>query len=176
MKTLLLLRHAKSDRSTSLDDAQRSLNARGRSAAPKIGAEMAARGFVPDFVLVSTAERTRQTWALIAPELGAVAKPVEFQPHLYLASASRLLETIRKLDRDSRTLLIVGHNPGLEDLAARLSAKHQSPEAARAMARLKTKFPTCALAALSFEIDAWTELRPASGALIALMTPSSLED
>ena len=93
MKTLLLLRHAKSDRSPSLGDAERPLNERGRNAVPRIGAAMAERGFLPDLALVSPAKRTRETWALIAPEIKAKT-PAEFLPQLYLAAASRLLETI----------------------------------------------------------------------------------
>lgn len=175
MKTLLLLRHAKSDRSTSLGDAERPLSERGRNAAPRIGATMAERGFVPDLALISPSERTRQTWALIAPQLKENT-PTEFLPQLYLAAASRLLETIHKLGRDRHSLLILGHNPGLEDLAARLAAKQQSPEGDRALGKLKTKFPTCALAVLSFDIEDWEELRPGSGTVLAFITPSSLQD
>jgi len=172
MKTLYLLRHAKSDRSGSLEDKERPLNRRGREAAPRIGAAMAARGLSPELVLVSTSKRTRETWDLLAPELPR--KPlIEHRDDLYLAPAARLLHIVAKIDPSVGRALILGHNPGLEDLASRLAASKQPDDGRQALERLKTKFPTCGLAVLSFAVGSWGDVKPGTGELIAFLTPAT---
>jgi phosphohistidine phosphatase len=175
MKTLYLLRHAKSDPSVPIQDKDRPLNERGRIAAPRMGAAMAARRYMPDIALVSSAERTRQTWLLAAPELGR-APPVEFSDRLYLASALRLLDVVRQINSSASSALLIGHNPGLEDLAARLAAEDQAGKGKRALELMKAKFPTCALAVLEFDIADWQHLHLKTGRLVAFLTPAMLED
>ena len=121
VKRIFLLRHAKSghgDRSQ--DDHDRPLAPRGRKACPLIADHFRARYAAPDLVLCSTARRTRETLALITERLGA-AWPTAFEPGLYLAAPSSLLVRLRRLDDSVASVLLIGHNPGIELLAASLS-------------------------------------------------------
>jgi len=116
---LILLRHAKSAWGTDApSDHARPLNKRGRGDAPRIGAELHARGWVPDVVCSSDAQRTRETWARMAPTLAEDA-PVLWVPTLYLASAQTILTVALKRAED--TIMVIGHNPGMEDLVSALS-------------------------------------------------------
>ena len=176
MKKLLLLRHAKSDRPAGLEDFDRPLNAKGRRAAPKMAEAMLARDYIPDAVLVSPAQRTRETWQLMAPILNASGHKAEFVEEIYLASANRILSVVRHLGPEAKAALIVGHNPGIEDIATRLASDDQSFEGKTALEQLKRKYPTCALTVLAFAIKSWTDLSPGTGAIVEFLTPSSLED
>ena len=176
MKKLLLLRHAKSDRQAGVEDFERPLNARGRRAAPKMAEAMRVRGLVPDLALVSPAERTRETWILMGRAFEELRVDTDFADRLYLASANHILSLIRQLAPEVQTALILGHNPGIEDLAARLPSDEQTKDGAAALERLKRKYPTCALTVLSFPIESWSELEAGMGRLIEFLTPSALED
>jgi phosphohistidine phosphatase len=168
MKQLLLLRHAKSSwDDPDLDDFDRPLAERGLKAAKLMGRELAARDWLPDQVLVSSALRTRDTWRLVAEELPARPRVV-FANVLYDASAADVLSQIRLADPLSGCLAVVGHNPGLEDLAKQLAG---SGSEARARKRLEEKFPTTALARFVFEGD-WSGLSP--GRLTHCLRPKDL--
>ena len=168
MKQLLLLRHAKSSwDDPDLDDFDRPLAERGSKAARLIGRELAARGWLPDQVLVSSALRTRDTWRLVAAELPAHPRIV-FADALYGASAADILSQIRLADPSSGCLAVVGHNPGLEDLAKQLAG---SGSEAKARKRLEEKFPTAALARFVFDGD-WSGL--SSGRLTHCLRPKDL--
>ncbi|MER8806080.1 histidine phosphatase family protein [Mesorhizobium australicum] len=157
MKQLLLLRHAKSSwDDPDLDDFDRPLAERGLKAARLIGRELAARDWLPDQVLVSPARRTRDTWRLVAAEL-PVHPRVAFAEALYDAAAADILSQLRKADPSSGCLLVLGHNPGLEELAKRLAG---SGSEAKARKRLEKKFPTAALARFVLEDD-WSGLSAA---------------
>ncbi|MER9844038.1 histidine phosphatase family protein [Mesorhizobium australicum] len=157
MKQLLLLRHAKSSwDDPDLDDFDRPLAERGLKAARLIGRELAARDWLPDQVLVSPALRTRDTWRLVAAEL-PVHPRVAFAEALYDAAAADILSQLRKADPSSGCLLVLGHNPGLEELAKRLAG---SGSEANARKRLEKKFPTAALARFVLEDD-WSGLSAA---------------
>lgn len=169
-RSLLLLRHAKSSwDDPSLDDFDRPLAKRGREAAPRIGKEMARRGWKPDYALVSPALRTRQTWQLVAAVLphGILC---DFVPAIYEAPAARILETVRSAPDEAGCLLVVGHNPGLEELAALIASPESNTEA---MARLSAKFPTAAIARFGFE-GPWQALGPGMAILKAFVTPKEL--
>jgi len=154
MKQLLLLRHAKSSwDDPALDDVDRPLAERGLKAAKLIGRELAARDWLPDQALVSSALRTRDTWRLVAVELPAHPRVV-FAEALYEASAADILSQIRQVDPSSGCLAVVGHNPGLEDLAKQLAG---SGSEAKAHKRLEEKFPTAAIARFVFDGD-WSGL------------------
>ena len=169
-KVLLLLRHAKSSwDDPALDDFDRPLAKRGREAAPLMAREMARRGWLPDSALVSSALRTHQTWDLVAPELPA-AVPATFERSIYEAPAERILDAIRATPGDTRTLVVVGHNPGFETLAALLAAPESD---AGAMARMGQKFPTSALARLVFDGE-WQELGAGGARLTDFVTPRDL--
>src|SRR5581483_5390530 len=119
---LMLLRHAKSEKAEpGTNDRERSLNPRGRKDAPKIGAYMAHHKLLPDRVLLSPARRTRETWQGVAK---ALLQPpdVEHDDRLYESGADAILRVIKETDPSVRTLLVVGHNPGLQDAARLLIA------------------------------------------------------
>ncbi|MFG1463597.1 histidine phosphatase family protein [Xanthobacter sp. DSM 24535] len=171
MRRLILLRHAKSDWPVGIVDPERPLASRGRAAAPLIGSYMAAQELVPDRVLVSPARRTRETWELLAPALPATATAtVLSEPRLYEASVNRLLGVLREQPREVHALMLVGHNPGLEDLADVLT--DQGPAPARAL--MAEKFPTGALAIIDLPIDDWEDVAPQTGRLDRFVTPRLL--
>lgn len=171
MKRLLLLRHAKAVRDSAGGDHERALNARGRSNAAALGAFLQKSGFAPDMVLCSTAKRTTETWELVAEELGLATK-VAFLEALYLASSKKIQNIVRNADGD--TLLIVAHNPGIEECAAELAHKPGIKDEVARLERLEEKFPTCALAVLEFEIESWKDLAPSGGVLAAFVRPKDL--
>jgi phosphohistidine phosphatase len=121
-RTLILLRHAKSDWTGSLPDVDRPLADRGRRQATLAGRWLASRGAQIDRAIVSPARRARETWELVAAEL---ADPpwARFDDRVYAASAGRLLDVVRELPDDARAVILVGHNPGMEALASRLAAE-----------------------------------------------------
>ncbi|WP_048648337.1 SixA phosphatase family protein [Nitratireductor soli] len=149
MRELILLRHAKSSwDDPSLGDFERPLAPRGRRAAPLMGREIAARGWRPDHMLVSSARRAQQTWRLVAAELGVEADTAAFDAELYMASAERLLAAVRKAPPAAERLLLVGHNPGLEGLAAALAGPGSDDGA---LDRMSKKFPSGALARFTLD-------------------------
>lgn len=170
-RRLYLLRHAKSSwDAPEQRDFDRPLAARGRRAADALGKAMKRRGLQPDLVLCSSAARAAETWRRIAAALPA-PPPVRWLRSLYLAAPSRQLERLRAVEASVETLLLVGHNPGIENLAAQLAG----PGSDRgALERLSTKYPTGALA--GFELDApWSELAPGGARLVEFTTPKDLE-
>src|SRR5262249_31800216 len=161
MRRLMLLRHAKSDRSDpGARDHDRVLNARGREAAPRIGAYMASHGLIPDLVICSTAMRARQTWELAAT---AFAEPpaLVHDARIYENNPRILLDLITETKLTVHVLLLVGHNPSFEVLAELLTASGHGD----ARQRLREKFPTAALAVIDFPIDTWPRVHPHSGRL-----------
>lgn len=171
MRRLILLRHAKSDWPEGIADPERPLAPRGRAAAPRIGGYIADEQLVPDRVLVSPARRTRETWELVCARLPAV-KVVASEPRIYDASATRLLSVIREQPRDAHTLMLVGHNPGLEDLAGLLAGGGSSAY----LAKMSEKFPTGALAVIDLPVDDWNTVAPGIGRLDRFVTPRDLPD
>ena len=170
MRQLLLLRHAKSSwDDPALADFDRPLAPRGQKAAPLIGAEMARRNWAPGVALVSPAARTRATWTLVAANL--LEPPQAIYPErLYMAGPDYLLSLVREAPWQIETLLLVGHNPGLEEFAATL-AGDRSDKAE--LHRLRKKFPTAALARFEFEGD-WATLAPGSARLTDFLRPRDL--
>lgn len=171
MKTLLLLRHAKSDWSDGgLDDIDRPLAPRGRKAAPLIGRYLKDEDLIPDLVLCSTARRAQETWDLAAAELGR-AVPVRFSKGLYAVSSAALLAAIRRVPDDCARLLLIGHNPEIEDLAHRLAGTGT----AKVLASLAEKYPTGALAEIRFARDSWTKVGEGAGTLSRFVRPRDLD-
>jgi phosphohistidine phosphatase len=170
MRRLILLRHAKSDWSKAGQaDHDRALNARGRKAAPRIGAYLAEQSLVPDLAIASTAVRVRDTLDLVLAALGGRPK-VTFDRRLYEADAEDILAVLQETKDRVHTLLVVGHNPGLSDLSELLIASG-SDEAQRMMLE---KFPTAGLAVIDFAVDDWQGLAAGSGRLDRFVTPRSL--
>ncbi|MCO5060350.1 MAG: histidine phosphatase family protein [Rhizobiaceae bacterium] len=171
MKTLLLFRHAKSSRDDAgLRDYDRPLAERGLRDAPRMGDEIARRGWVPDITLVSAARRTRATWMLASKAMGAEV-PVTFLDSIYEAEWQTLLAALRAVDPAINTALMVGHNPGMEDLALELAGGHSSPAALEA---LGTKFPTAAVARLEFD-GQWAKLTPGGARLVDFVQPRDIK-
>jgi phosphohistidine phosphatase len=163
---LLLLRHGKSAWPDGIDDLERPLARRGREAAQHMGRYLAEEGLVPDLVLVSPAKRTEETWTLAKEVLAGVAARAE--PRIYEAPPERLLAVIREVDAEVGTLLLVGHNPGLEELLRLLLPAEER------YARAKTKFATAGLAVIDLDAPGWREVKPGVGSLERFVTPRSL--
>jgi phosphohistidine phosphatase len=142
--TLILLRHGKSDWSGGEPDQMRPLARRGRRQAPEAGRWLADNVGDIDLALVSPAERTRQSWRLAAAEL-AVAPPFREDDRIYGASASSLLGVVRELPADLKTIVLVGHNPGIEDLASLLTGERVTmPTSALAVITVSGSWSTAA--------------------------------
>jgi len=170
MHALHLLRHAKSSwDDDELDDHDRPLSKRGRRDAESIARHLAERGGSPDLVLSSTAMRARATLTPVLDRL----KPrrVLLDRDLYLAPAAKLLEHLRETGEDVGTALLVGHSPGLHELALLLA----DPDSPVELPPLSGKFPTGALASFRFGSE-WRRLKPRAATLIAYVTPRELED
>lgn len=163
MKTLYLLRHAKAAPESPLGDAQRPLTKRGRKAAKAMAEFLGGLDPAPQLVLSSTAARTRETLELVLPALHP-PPTVRQEEGLYLAEASRLLERLRNLPAPVQCVLLIGHNPGLHELGARLAV---DPE------RLAEGFPTAALAALQAP-GSWAALHWHKAQLTLYQTPKQL--
>jgi len=162
MKTILLLRHAKSDwGDRDMADIDRPLNRRGQAAAPVMAAWIADHGLRPDVVLCSTARRTRETLALVRPAF-ADKVPEVLDEALYLAEVPVLLARLHAVDDAVGTVMVIAHNPGLEDLAAELSS-------------FAGHMPTAGLVVIRFNIISWREIAPGDGTLQAFVTPKGLQ-
>jgi phosphohistidine phosphatase len=168
MKRLYLLRHAKSSwKDTSLPDHDRPLAGRGRRAAKAIARHMREHGVAPKLVLCSTARRARETLDRIKSALGSPTVRVESD--LYAASAPALLERLRCLPDTVESVMVIGHNPGLQELALELARP------ASAASELAAKYPTGALATLAFDASSWQELGRDTAELVELVRPRDLE-
>ncbi len=172
MKTVTLFRHAKSgDKDNpNMEDFDRPLAPRGLKAAPKMGAVLRDRKLRPGLVLCSPSVRTRQTLALAAPEAWDSPPEVRFEERLYEASAQTLFKALRELAGDIVHVMIVGHNPGLQELAIALA-----PPGSAAREQFKAKLPTASVACFDFETELWTKLQPGTGQLRLAITPNSLQ-
>ena len=171
MRRLLLLRHAKSDWPEGIEDALRPLAERGRDDAPEMGKAIVKARLVPDFAMVSAATRTRQTWDLASPHFGKDI-PVRFEAGLYGASEKTIMEFARTAPDEAETLMMVGHNPGMERLAQSF-AKSGDPDAIR---RVEKKYPTCALAVIELPVNRWKDAMPPAGRLEMFLTPKIISD
>ncbi len=175
MRRLMLLRHAKSSWDhPGMKDIDRPLAPRGRRAAPLMGRFISRQGLLPEVVLCSSAVRAQQTWALVVAEWdrsGHTASPrIEMHTALYLASVSYLTSTIKRLDKDVQSVMIVGHNPAMAQLASGLAGYGDS----WSMQSMEKKFPTAALAIVDFSIDSWREIRSGEGNLRKFTRPKDL--
>ena len=148
-----------------MPDRDRPLAKRGRRDSPVIGRWLRDHGYLPDTVICSAARRTRQTWELVAPELGG-SPSVTFEPRAYAASAMTLLYLVRELSATSRAALLIGHNPGVADLATHLAQPPDHDDA-------PIRFPTAAVAILEVSGD-WADLSPGQGRLLDYITPADL--
>lgn len=172
MRRLILLRHAKTERDApSGKDHDRRLEDRGRSDAAEIAAWLAAEHLVPDQVLISTATRTRQTWDVLSELFPANREPqVEYLPELYSASASQLLHAIHGVSAGINRLMLIGHNPGLHELALALTCTCNEAE----RRQLSGSMPTAAVVVIDFPIADWADAAFGTGKLQHFVSPKVL--
>jgi phosphohistidine phosphatase len=175
MRRLMLLRHAKTENDApSGRDQDRRLDDRGRKDAAEIGGWIARHPPVPDAVLVSPAVRAHQTWEIAAAAMKELARAphVELLPELYGADPSQLLQSIHAASAtDSQRLMVVGHNPGMHELALALAG---SGDAAGRRA-LAENLPTSGLAIFDFEVDDWADVAFRRGRLVLFVSPKLLK-
>jgi len=159
MKTLFLIRHAKSSKDDpTLSDKERPLNDRGMQDAPKMGQRLAKRCVDPDLIVSSPARRALATAEIIAKKLDYKSKDIVVDERLYESSPDQLLEVIRALDENPKRVMLFGHNPEFAQLAHRLS-----PEI--------TEMPTCAVAEFEFDIESWSAVGTEEPTKVALYAP-----
>lgn len=170
-KICYILRHAKAQPAEAGQlDNERALAPRGVRNARQIGRYLKERGYAPSLVLCSTAYRTRETLANVMPFLPEdVVMRIEEQ--LYMASRAALLRRLREIDDGTVSVMIVGHNPGLEDLVQFLVGRGPPSE----LRKLKTKFPTAALARIDLGPMSWSKVGKGSGVLTDLVYPREME-
>jgi phosphohistidine phosphatase len=169
MKTLILMRHAKSAWDAGdIADHDRPLSDRGRAAAPAMGRWLKEQKLVPDLVMCSTATRAAETLDLLRSDLPKNV-PVQMADCLYMALPREMLAALGKV-KDANTILLIGHNPGIGSLAHWLSAQGEP----KALERMQDKFPTGAVAAIDFDIANWRELDDEQGRLRVFKAPKEL--
>lgn len=171
-RRLILVRHAKSAW-PDVPDRDRPLAKRGLRQAPLAGAWLRSSGYRPDLVLCSPARRTRDTWELIEAEIGQPGQ-VSFPEQIYGASAPALLDLVHGVPQDVATVLMVGHSPGLPDLAVQLAGHSAGASAAAALQRLRSKFPTSAVAVIAVP-PGWQEVAAGEASLVSFVVPRDLE-
>lgn len=167
MKSLTLLRHAKSawdDPATR--DFDRPLNPRGRRAARAVGAEMKALGLTFDLVLASPARRVAETIAEVAGQCGIAP---DYDQRLYLASTAMLLDIVRHAPDPVDRLLLVGHNPGMEELALRLARRDVL------RGEVEIKYPTGTVAEIQLPADHWADVEEGTGRIVRFIRPRDLD-
>lgn len=160
LRRLIVLRHAKSAWPLGVRDHERPLAPRGRRDAPAVGRALAEADCLPDLAVCSTAVRARQTWELTAAEWGT-PPPVRYDARVYAAEVSELLDVVGETPDRVRTLLLVGHNPGLEELVLDLAGDALDD----ALDEVRAKFPTSAMAFLSWHGETWAALAPGTALL-----------
>ncbi len=171
MKQLLLMRHGKSDGNKPVhEDVERPLAPRGHKATLRVAAWINQHGLRPDVALVSTARRAQQTWQLAVGALGAVAS-TENQEALYLASPGQILKQLAGVADSFETVIVVGHNPGLESLSHLLAGPGTNPTA---LDELRRGFPTAALAVFELTGKSWSSLNTDGARLTEFVRPRDI--
>ncbi len=167
MHTLYLLRHAKSSwAEPGLADRERPLAPRGKRDAKRIAKHLARHGIEPELVLCSTAERTRETLELLRSALAA--STIGLEDELYGATADSLLDRLHLVPEAVASVMLIGHNPALQNLALELAASGVELE------RVRAKFPTAALSTLALANTSWAQLSTADAVLTDLVVPKQL--
>ena len=170
MKSLTLLRHAKSGWDDPVTrDFDRPLNPRGHRAARTVGAEMKAQGLAFDLVLASPARRVTETLEEVAAGYGALA--ADYDERLYLASLATLLDIVRHAPEEAGRLLLVGHNPGLEELALRLARR----DGDRLRGEVEVKYPTGTVVEIELPTEHWAKVKEGTGRILRFIRPRDLD-
>ena len=163
MKTLYVLRHAKSSwENQNQTDFERPLNERGLQTAPRIGKLMRAQKFIPDLIVSSPAARARITAEMVR-DAASFRAEIQFDERIYEAAIKNLFEVLGRISNNAGSLLLVGHNPGLENLVERLTGEFRL-------------MPTAALAVIELNIEEWSEIDYNSGRLCKFIVPKEIAD
>ena len=163
MRTLYLLRHAKSSwKDLTLPDFDRPLKDRGRKAAKRIGKRLASEKLNDPLVICSPAVRTRQT-AEIVLKHAKVRTDVRYEERIYEASLRDLVNVVSEIPDDKQVVILIGHNPGFEELLAYLTGEGR-------------RMPTCALGKITFNVESWKDIKEDQGTLDWFVTPRELEE
>jgi phosphohistidine phosphatase len=172
MKKVTLFRHAKSGEKNNpnIEDFDRPLAPKGLKAAPKMGEAMRGHKLVPDLILCSPSARTRQTLELAAAEAWDSHPDVRFERRLYEASQAALLKALKELPGSAGHVMVVGHNPGLQELAAKLA-----PPDSEVRQQLTDKLPTAAIVSFSFDVENWKDLKLGTGQLQLSISPATVQ-
>lgn len=171
MKTLMLLRHAKSDWNAPMTgDHDRKLNERGRKAAPRMGTFMKEKGFLPQEIWCSSAARTQETCELLTTSWEE-GYELHISEGLYGAEERTLLAHTAKSDPGTRTALLIAHNPGMHGLALDLIGEVADGVSTQ---KLEGNLPTAALAVFTFDVERWEDVAPHTGRLICYQVPKEL--
>ena len=174
MKRLVLLRHAKAEPAGSgIDDRKRELLPRGRDDSSAMGKHLARRNIAFDLILSSSARRSVDTLERICGQLPATQR-IEILDALYLAAPRELLATIRSVAENVKTLMLIGHNPGVEQLAASLAREPVKRKERDYFDLIGEKFPTGAMVVLDFSLRRWRDIGPSQGKLIDFVRPRDL--
>lgn len=168
MLRLLLLRHAKAAWPQGTPDIERPLAKRGHNAALLMGQYLKDEDLVPDLVIVSTARRTQETWSLVQPFLGEIE--TRHDRRIYEAPVARLLHVLHEVEPGIQTVMMIGHNPGFEDLASFLVGEGDRHD----ILRMSQKYPTAGLAVIDFPDDSWADVGRKDGSLERFVTPKSV--
>jgi phosphohistidine phosphatase len=169
MLRLLLLRHAKAIPYVGRDDYERTLTERGRADAGLVAAYIAKQAPEPDLMIHSGAARTRETADIVARKLSPGLE-VAVEPDIYDADRASLLRLLRGLPEDSPTVVVVGHNPGMAEVARLLTGRGDAGQ----IAKMSVKFPTSGVAIIEFPTHSWEDIGPRAGSLVAFVTPAAL--
>lgn len=169
MLRLMLFRHAHADRPADVEDHERPLSTQGQEQARRMGVHISGHSLIPNVAIVSTSRRTQETWEQATGAGGFSASKTD-EPRIYESSAGDLLEVVRQQDAAHGSLMLVGHNPGMERLAAWLLGSGDTA----ALARLQREFVVGGLAVIDFEAESWAELDVQSGRLVRFDTPDGV--
>jgi len=171
LKTLFVMRHAKAERdSASGRDFDRPLAKSGWHDAEAVGRELGSRAVRPELVLASPARRAAETVTAFAQGFGKLDQ--QYERGIYNAPTDRLIEIVRNADDGTTRLLIVGHNPGFQDLLVRLAGDEPS----ELVDQIVDGFPTSAIAAVEVPIERWSDIHERSGRIVDLLLPRDLVD
>ena len=163
MKTLLILRHAKTQSDAPAGDHARELTDRGHRNAATVGAHIHNLIGTPDAIITSDATRAQQTAEIVAAAVDFAA-PLTVEPQIYGADLDTLLAAVRRIPNEDQTAIIVGHNPGFEELAATLASNSEQG----------VRLPTTGLAVLEFDVERWDAVRAGTGRLREVATPRTI--
>ena len=169
MRTLILVRHAKAEPLERGDDFDRALTAQGKEDAARLGTYLSRIGHLPELALVSAAKRTTQTFDFIARKI-AVPVPVDSSEALYNATAADVRDLVIKANAGIERLMIVGHNPGIMDVAIRLTGDGDLQE----IGRMRSRFPPCSMSILTFSCEDWRDVATGGGRLETFVMPEDL--